>query len=273
MAERVHHTFATDRPPTLEIRLASGDVVIETLDTTETEVELDAANDAAAELIDEVRVEDRATTSEHIVYVEVPERRGFGLRFLRTPEFRVRIRCPHGARVDLRSRSADLDARGRLGDLRVKTASGDTEAQEVEGSAEVASASGDVEIDSVGGRVDISTASGDVRVGHAGGRLRANLVSGDLAVGGASESVEATTVSGDQQLDSVERGTIALRSVSGDVSVAVRRGVTVWFDIRSVSGDTRSKLDPADGAPEGGAPALELRVNTVSGDVRVLRTA
>jgi DUF4097 and DUF4098 domain-containing protein YvlB len=264
--------FATTLPVALEVRLASGRIVVETLDTPTTEVRVDALNDAAAEQLSEVRVEDRQSSTEHVVYVEVPEQRGFGFRFLRNPDFEVRISCPHGARLDARTRSADLDVRGRLGALRVKTASGDVEVQEVERSAEVAAASGDVEIESAGGSVDVSTASGDVRVGHAGGPLSANLVSGDLTVRDAADAVTATTVSGDQQLDAVARGTVALRSVSGDVSVAVRRGVSIFLDVRSVSGDTVSELETSD-APSDDGPQLELRVNTVSGDVHIRRGA
>jgi DUF4097 and DUF4098 domain-containing protein YvlB len=273
MARQLERQFATTQPVALEVRLASGRVVVETLDAATTEVRVDALNDAAAEQLDQLRVEDRASGSEHVVYVEVPEQRGFGFRFLRNPEFDVRIRCPHGARLDIRSRSADLDVRGRLGALRVKTASGDVEVQEVERSAEVAAASGDIELESVGGSVDVSTASGDVRVGHAGGPLSANLVSGDLVVHDAADAVTATTVSGDQQLDAVVRGTVALRSVSGDVSVTVRRGVSVFLDVRSVSGDTSSELETSESGPAEGGPQLELRVNTVSGDVHIRRGA
>jgi hypothetical protein len=57
------------------------------------------------------------------------------------------------------------------------------------------------------------------------------------------------------------------------VLVRVRRGATVWLDVRSVSGDTHSELDAGEAPPDDTAHVMELRVNTVSGDVRIERAA
>jgi hypothetical protein len=51
----------------------------------------------------------------------------------------------------------------------------------------------------------------------------------------------------------------------------VRRGATVWLDVRSISGDTQSELEVGDGPPSDTGEVMELRVNTVSGDVRIER--
>ena len=261
-----NEVFATPEPPEFDVRLPAGTVRVDTVPHPETTVEVAPMNDAAVQILEEVRVEQRGGRS---VLVEVPERRGFG--FLRSsPEFDIRISCPHGSSLDVRTASADLYARGHLGDVRAKTASGDVELDEVERSVDVQSASGDVAIRSAGS-AEVSTTSGDVRMDTVLGPVRAQLVSGDLAVGDARASVEATTVSGDQRLDAVQRGVISLRAVSGDISVAVRRGARVWLDVRSMSGDTDSDLEMT-GEPAGGGEAeVELRVNTVSGDVSIRR--
>lgn len=259
-------TFNTPDPPEVAVRLPSGSVRAESTADAQTTIEVSPVNDAAAELLAEVRVEERGGSS---ILVEVPERRGS--RFLRSsPEFDVRIHCPHGASLDVRTASADLYARGRFGDVRAKTASGDVQVDEAERAVSVQSASGDVEIHSAGS-ADVTTTSGDVRLDTIAGSVRAQLVSGDLSLADARSSVEANTVSGDQRIDAVQGGVVALRSVSGDIAVGVRRGARVWLDVRSMSGDTVSDLDMSDDATGDGEAHVELRVNTVSGDVNIRR--
>jgi DUF4097 and DUF4098 domain-containing protein YvlB len=273
----LREAFDTPGPVTLRLRVAAGQVEVEADTQGRTELEVEPSNRAAVELLERVRIESRETSGGTRIDLETPDREAAGgsaLGFLGrgTPEFGVRIRCPEGAALQLESRSADLDTRGRLGALAVKTASGDVEVEEVLGNAEFAGASGDVRIGRVAGSASVTTASGDVSLGTVGGTLRANLVSGDLNVRDAAASVDAKTVSGDQELACVSTGTVNLRSVSGDVSIGIRRGAAVWLDVRTLSGDTHSELTPEDGPPAEGAN-LEVRVNTVSGDVHIGRAA
>lgn len=260
-------TFSTPEPPELAVRLSSGTVRAETVSDAQTTVEVRPVNDAAAQLLDQVRVEARDGRS---ILVEVPDRRGGSGFRLSSPEFEVHVTCPHGTTIDVRSASADLYARGRYGEVRVKTASGDVEVDDVERGVSVQSASGDVEIHSAGS-ADVTTTSGDVRLDTIHGTLRAQLVSGDLSIGDARAAVEAGTVSGDQRIDAVQQGVVTLRSVSGDVTVGVRRGARVWLDVRSMSGDTESDLDVTGDAAADGDAHVELRVNTVSGDIAIRR--
>jgi hypothetical protein len=60
--------------------------------------------------------------------------------------------------------------------------------------------------------------------------------------------------------------------VSGDVRVATRPGLALWIDVQSVSGSVSSDLEVGE-APGGGDAQVELRVRTVSGDVRITRAA
>jgi hypothetical protein len=275
MTDFQRYDFETPGPVALRLRVPSGEVEVESDTEGHTHVEVEAANRAAEEVLDRVRVEIRETSSGPRIDVEMPDREGLGLSGLLgrgNPQFELRVRCPEASTVELESRSADLGARGRLGALAVKTASGDVSAEEVLGDVDVTSASGDVEVDRVHGSASVATASGDVALGAVGGILRANLVSGDLEVREAAASVDSKTVSGDQNLACVSRGTVALRSVSGDVSVGIRRGAAVWLDVRTLSGDTHSELTPEDGPPAEG-PNVEVRINTVSGDVHIARAS
>jgi putative adhesin len=259
-------TFDTPEPASLDVRLAAGTLVVEAAETAQTEVEVEPLDDGAEELMSAVRVELRGSRD---VQIDLPERRGF---LGRNPHFGVRVRCPLDSRLGARVRSADVQGRGRLGAADVKSASGDVSLEWVAGEARVQTASGDVEIERAG-TLTVNTASGEATVGECEGALSVNLVSGDLTVRAAGGSVETHTVSGDQRLEAVGPAPVSANSVSGDVLVRVRRGATVWLDVRSISGDTQSDLELGDGPPADRAAVMELRVNTVSGDVRIERAA
>jgi hypothetical protein len=64
---------------------------------------------------------------------------------------------------------------------------------------------------------------------------------------------------------------VQVKTVSGDASVGVTPGLRVWLDLSSVSGRMGSELDddPADDGP----PQLTLTMRSVSGDLRIHRTA
>ena len=278
--ETLTQTFETHVAPELELRVPAGTIELDSHDAPETRVELEPLDDAAAELLSAVRVDLREGGRPRLV-VEVPERRKprltiehrertFGFLH-RTPQYALRIVAPHGAEASVRTKSADFESRGRLGVLDLKSQSGDVEAREVDGRAVVHTASGDVEVGRVGGALELNTVSGDARVSHVGDEARVNTVSGDIDVRRADGAVELNSVSGDQRLVVSGGGSVSLNSVSGDVSVGVVRGVDVWLDIRSMSGDTSSDLEDSEG-PTAESASIELRANTVSGDVRIHRT-
>ena len=112
--------------------------------------------------------------------------KGFGIgpawiSFGRTPQVGVRIRCPEGSDVNLATASADLMARGRLGEVEAKSASGDLHVDDVAG-LRFHTASGDVRANLVDGEARVQTVSGDVRLGTVRRALAATLVSGDLTL-------------------------------------------------------------------------------------------
>jgi DUF4097 and DUF4098 domain-containing protein YvlB len=270
-------TYYTPGAVRLNLDLPVGAIEITAASTEDTRIELEALsrNDQVREFVEAARIDLVKRGDVDEVLVEVQMRHGFLISFGRGPDMRLRITCPLGAELDIRTKSADVDANGQFGAVEVKTASGDINVEEPQGRVRIKTASGDVSVEHAHSSLDVQSASGDLHAGAVDGELRVQLVSGDLKVGDVhGDSVRANTVSGDQRLEAVERGRIDLRSVSGDVAVGVRRGSRLYVDANTVSGSTSSELELSDAPTQvlsDDAPLVELFVKTVSGDVRLER--
>jgi DUF4097 and DUF4098 domain-containing protein YvlB len=118
----------------------------------------------------------------------------------------------------------------------------------------------------------IAAASGGIHVGRASGALQLRTASGDVSVGHASADLSVSTASGDVTVGATTGGSVQVKTVSGDASVGVTPGLRVWLDLSSVSGRMNSQLDD-DGDAGDGPPGLTLTMRSVSGDLRIHRTA
>ena len=266
-------TFNTPGPLTLDLRVPSGEIALESVDGEETIVEIDASssNDDVRSIVEEARIELRQRGDRQELLVDVPrKRRGLGAIFDRA-DFRLHVTAPHGADVHVSTASADVDGRGRFGDLKAEVASGDVRFVDLSGRADVKSASGDVDLENVGAEANVATASGDVRIGRVVGQATLRSASGDLAVDEAEASVTVQTASGDQRLGSVVSGRVTMQSASGDQVVGVRRGSRVHIDAKTMSGETTSELEVGDAPAVGDGPEIDLRLTAMSGDIRIQR--
>lgn len=257
-------TFETPGPLRLSVRVPSGRIDFETVEGTETVVELEGS----PEIEEDARIEVRPRRDGHEVILVV-EDRGLFRRF--RGDVRARVSAPAGADVEVSSASADVDGRGDFGALEANTASGDVTFDQVGGDAEVNSASGDVKISRVQGALAANTASGDLEVGYVGGNGKVRSASGDVLIEEAEASLTIQTASGDLAARSVREGDVTLQTASGDIEVGVKRGSKVWIDARSMSGETTSDLEVAEAPSEGEGPLVEIRATAMSGDVNVRR--
>ncbi len=263
--------FETRGHVVVRVALAAGEVRIETADMSEVDVELVPLrdNDVTRKAIAEARVEMTDRGGDQIVVVQIPKKSG--LLVGRDPKVGVRVRCPHGSDLDLRSSSASLEVTGTLGTVGVKTESGDVALDDVS-SLQAVSASGDLRVRDVDGSCDLRTASGDASVRRCRGPLTTKLVSGDLNVDEAAAGLAVTTVSGDVHVESAGGGRMRVQSVSGDVHLGIKPGERLYIDASSVSGTMNSELDVDDAPPaDSSAGVNELRVRTVSGDLQIVR--
>ena len=264
-------TFEVQGPVELDVRLASGDIEVDPTAEGRVEVELVAHDEESQRLIDNARIELNPHGHRPTVLVDVPQKRGFSISIFGRSGIECRIRCPHDSDLAVRTKSADISTRGTLGGLNVATASGDLDIDRVSGGVNVKSASSDFTAREVAGGVNIQTASGDIDLSIARGPVNVTSVSGDISIGEAYDNVNANSVSGDQDHGAVMQGIVAAHSVSGDVTIAVRRGSKAFLDCTTVSGDTTSELELTSDAPAGEGPLVEIRAKTVSGDIRITR--
>lgn len=253
-------TFQVTGPVRLDLRIPNADVTVSAAAPGTASV----SSGAGGTLPDDVTVtcERRGDTD----VLTVTSKQSGLFRFRRAVV--VDVRLPAGSAVAVSTAAGGIACAGPLGAVRVETASAGVRVPEAM-SVDVVGVSGAVAIGRVAGEASVKTVSGAIEVDDVRGRLVLRTVSGRIRVRGAGGDVEARSVSGDVALQRLEQGVVRLDSVSGDVSLGVRRGVAVWLDLDSASGEVRSELGPSGEGPVEGRPVLELRGRTVSGHLRV----
>ncbi|MFJ5534066.1 DUF4097 family beta strand repeat-containing protein [Streptomyces sp. NPDC093261] len=136
----------------------------------------------------------------------------------------VTIQLPAGSHVEAKTAGAELRVVGRLGDVAFEGAYRQIKIDEA-ASVRLTAVDGDVEVGRLGGSAEISTARGDIRIAEAG------------------------------------RGTVVLRTESGDISIGAAAGVSATLDAGTGHGRISNALKN-DGTAE-----LDIRATTSHGDI------
>jgi Putative adhesin len=158
-----------------------------------------------------------------------------GVLRIRTPEpknrllgpsgsLEVTVQLPAGSSVEAKTASSELRGVGRLGDVAFDGAYRQIKIDEA-ASLRLTAIDGDVEVGRLTGPAEISTARGDIRITEAG------------------------------------RGTVVLRTQSGDIAIAAAAGVSATMDAGTGYGRISNTLKN-DGTAE-----LDIRATTSRGDI------
>ncbi len=256
-------SFPTDgATPAVEVRNPAGTVTVTAVEGLDAlTVDVDPLNGSAEQLVDQVSVELLRGPARLVVAVPT-------VRLLSSPRFAVTITVPAGCPVTTVVASADCTLRGPLAEVEVTGASSDVRVESCTG-LQVRVASGDLHAVAVHGDVGVRSASGDVRLDDVAGSLTVSTASGDVRLGAVGGDVEVSTASADVTVGRVTSGEVALRTVSGDATVAVAPGLRLWLDLQSISGRLDSQLAGDDDA--GGEATLVVRMHSVSGNLRLRR--
>lgn len=277
------HTFDTPTAPQVSVEFLSGDIVVEAQDLAQTTVDLTGPADATAQrLIADTIIEQRGDT----IVVHVPKRTT-GL-FNRTPDLRLRMTTPTGTALTIKSGSADISARGSFAGSRISSGSGDVSVVHLTGASRIRTGSGDIAVDSTEADLDAQSGSGEITVGsasaactiqagsgditleHTAGPAKVRTGSGDIAIRDAESDLRTQTGSGDIRVERVRRGEVKAQGASSDVHIGVAAGTAAWLDVSSLTGRVSTDLDSAD-EPAADEDKVRLQVNTVSGDITVVR--
>jgi hypothetical protein len=265
----MRNVFETPGETSVVVENEVGVVDIECVETTTTEVALEADSPEAAALVEQATVSCTPVGGGHLVRVLIPKsRRWFrGLH----EGVSVRLTVPSGTALDVATASAGIRVRGQMGEAAFKSASGSIVAEDSDGGVRVATASGNVTLGVVADEARAKSASGDIRIGVAG-MADVQEVSGDVAIGVLFGEGSVTTVSGNVRVARCHSGRIRVKSVSGDVTLGVSPRTSLRVDATSFSGRVSSEIPIGDEAPgDGGAPDLTVAVQTLSGDVTLER--
>ena len=136
----------------------------------------------------------------------------------------VTVQLPAGSRIEAKAASAELRGVGRLGDVAFEGAYRQIKIDEA-ASVRLTAIDGDVEVGRLGGPAEISTARGDIRIAEA------------------------------------VRGTVVLRTQSGDISVGAAAGVSAALDAGSGQGRISNALK------NDGTADLTIHATTAHGDI------
>jgi hypothetical protein len=271
-----HERFDTPGKLRLDLSVSAGEIDVRAEGDGETTVDLEPlrSNDASREAVESARIQLRDRGDAQELVVDVRGTRGLGI-FSRGAEVRLVVHCPAGAELEAEGGSADVQAAGRYSSVSVQTGSGDVGVATVDGDAKLRSGSGDLSLERADGELTAQTGSGDVEIGRTGRTAAVRSASGDVVVRDATLELTVQTASGDVRVEAVSVGEVSVQSASGDVYVGVRKGRTVWMDAKSMSGETTSDLAVGGEAEaqEDEGPLVELRIQTMSGDIHIARAA
>lgn len=185
------------------------------------------------------------------------------------------VSVPRGSRLNVGTVSADIEARGVEGALRLQSVSGDIGADVFGEDAQIKSVSGDVVARgrSQAALLTVTTVSGDAEVLDVGGEIVVQTVSGDLEARSPSvERARINTTNGEATLTTaLEKGArVEMETINGDLTLVIRGGIDAEFDLETFNGDIRTDFGPKPERTSQFAPGKELRFTEGEGSARVI---
>ncbi|MEU5028555.1 DUF4097 family beta strand repeat-containing protein [Streptomyces milbemycinicus] len=213
--------FDTPAPISAVLDVPAGRIQFIAADRSDTTVEVLPANPAKSR---DVQTAEQTTVAyaDGVLRIRTPEPKN--QLFGPSGSLEVTVKLPAGSRVEAKTASSELRAVGRLGDIAFEGAYRQIKIDEA-ASVRLTATDGDVEIGRLSGPAEISTARGDIQI---------------------TEAV---------------RGTVVLRTQSGDITVGAATGVSAALDAGTDYGRISNALKN-DGTAE-----LDIRATTSQGDI------
>lgn len=254
--------FSPSGPIRAKISSKSGDIAVKTMEGNNLEVTLTASSAKFDYLLEDADVRFDAASSQLDIRTQPRDRIGVS-----------RDKSGKKKKSWFDFGGSDLDVLVVLpkgSSLEIKTVSGDASLDGPFGDVSVSSVSGDVNVSEPCDSLDVKTASGDVATGAVRATLKCHSASGDVECHSTAAKTDIASASGDVNITVAQPGHVSVKVVSGDVHVAIARGLAIDVNGTTVSGDMSSNIDlDATGDAASDAEEVTLKINTVSGDIRI----
>ncbi|MFD8384130.1 DUF4097 family beta strand repeat-containing protein [Streptomyces sp. NPDC059679] len=213
--------FDTPAPVAAVLDIPAGRIQFIAADRADTTIEVLPANPAKSRDV-QTAEQTTVTYADGVLRIHTPEPKNQLLAHSGSLE--VTVKLPAGSHIEARTASSELRGVGRLGDIAFEGAYRQIKIDEA-ASVRLTATDGDVEIGRLNGPAEISTARGDIRI---------------------TEAV---------------RGTVVLRTQSGDITIGAAAGVSAALDADTAYGRISNALKN-DGTTE-----LGIRATTSHGDI------
>ncbi|MGA4956474.1 DUF4097 family beta strand repeat-containing protein [Streptomyces lavendulocolor] len=215
--------FATPAPVSAVLDIPAGHIRLIAADRADTVVEVLPADPAKDR---DVKAAERTTVTLADGVLRIDGAPAKNPVFGTSGSVEITVQLPAGSHVEATAAAADIRGVGRLGDVTVECAQGPLKLDET-ASARLTLMAGDITVGRLGGPAEIRTQKGDLRV---------------------CEAV---------------RGTVALRTESGDITLTAASGTSASLDASTGYGRIHNALRNSDGP---GAD-LKVRATTAYGDI------
>lgn len=183
--------------------------------------------------------------------------------------FAVTVYAPGSSSLEIRSASARVTATGEAGAVDVTTTSGEVSVESATGPTHIRTGSGAISVANAESGVRVRTGTGDVRLGNVAAATSVVSGSGAIRVDSADGEFQARTGGGDISVSDVGAGDVNIKSGTGSVRVALRKGVAAQIDLSSATGGVSSDLGVLDTKPADAEDTVVVRARTGTGTVTV----
>lgn len=213
--------FDTPAPISAVLGIPAGRIQFIAADRADTTVEVLPANPSKSR---DVQTAEQTTVAyaDGVLRVHTPEPKN--QLFGPSGSLEVTVKLPAGSHIEATTASSELRSVGRLGDIAFEGAYRQIKIDEA-ASVRLTAIDGDVEVGRLNGPAEISTARGDIQI---------------------TEAV---------------RGTVVLRTQSGDITVGAAAGVSAALDADTAYGRISNALK------NDGTAGLDIRATTSHGDI------
>ena len=267
---RIDTTLAFGPRGTVDLRIASGDIVVTAWNRDEVKVHAYSERGSL-----------QFEPSQTSLTLSVRSRYGS------TGDTRYEVTVPAGTRVLMQSASGDISVSGTRGEIDARSASGDVQISDAADRVSVHTISGEIQASRIAGNLSVETVSGDLQIDRVAGDVDVATVSGEISLSDIrSKYVKANTTSGEVQYQGTvdDGGRYDFHSHSGGVRVSLPSSAGASLTLETYSGEIDSDfpmtLQPSTEVGHNRPRRLEFTIGrggarisatTFSGDVRIER--